>query len=195
MSFELANETISFSDLVAKLERVSQLQSLSLDSITLEGDEDDLQVFTKYFRGHGHLESATFRNIQFANGELTLEMVLSMLLISTDKLSSLSVEGCPIKTSVLTAITYNATLDSIRMVNCGLTDEKAMKLVDALAKASKITSIDVSGNDFTDFGSHAFTQGLKQRTKVTSVQVDGANKSGEGPVLEGSAQTLSAKSA
>ncbi|GAX29550.1 hypothetical protein FisN_36Hh046 [Fistulifera solaris] len=195
MSFELANETISFSNLVAKIERVSQLQSFSLDSITLEGDEDDLQVFTKFFRGHSHLESASFRNVRFVSEGMDLELVLSMLLISTDKLRVLSVDGCPIKPSVITAITYNSTLDTIRMVNCGLTDENAMKLVDSLAKASRITSVDVSGNKFTDFGSHAFSQGLKQRTQVTNVQVDGVTKTGEGSAVKGSAQTVSAKSA
>ena len=195
MSFELANETITFKNLVAKIERVSKLQNFSLDSVTLEGDEDDMQVFTKFFRGHSSVESARFRNVLFADEGIDLELVFSMLLISTDQLRELSVEGCRVKSSVITSITYNATLDSIRLVNCGLTDDKAMKLVDALAKASKITSVDVSGNEFTDFGAHAFTQGLKQRTKVTSVQVDGVAKNGEGAVLEGSAQTLSAKSA
>lgn len=195
MSFELTNEVISFPQLVAKLEGISQLKSLSLDGVTLEGDADDLHVFTKYLRGHSHLESARFRNVKFSSEGVDLELILSMLLISTDKLAELSVEGCSVKKSVISAVTYNSTLDSIRLVNCGLTDEHAMKLVDALAKASTITSVDVSGNDFSDLATHAFTQGLKQKTKVTSVQVDGAVKSGEDSLLEGSAQTLSAKSA
>lgn len=195
MSFELSNETLSFSNLMAKIEQVGKLQSLSLDSITLEGDEDDLQAFSKFFRGHSHLETVRFRNIKFSNQGIDLELVLSMLLISTEKLSNLTVEECSIKSSVITAITYNSTLDSLGLVKCGLKDENAMKLIDALAKASQITSVDVSGNNFTDFGIHAFTQGLKQRTKVTNVQIDGVIKNGEGNVMKGSAQTVSAKSA
>lgn len=195
MSFDLTNESITFSALVAKLEACNHLERLSLDGVTLEGNEDDVHVLTKYFRGHSHLESASFRNVQFSDAEVDLELILSMLLISSDKLTELSVEGCSVKSSVITSITYNSTLESIRMVDCGLTDEDVMKLVDALAKASTITSVDVSGNNISDLASHAFTQGLKQKTKVTSVQVDGVIQKGDGVVLDASAQTLSAKSA
>lgn len=171
-TLEISNTHTTFAEIKAKLEAAGKLSKFVIDTVTIDGDEEDMIAVAKYFRGN-RVESATFRNAVATGAEVDLGLIMSTIMVSSSHLKQLRVEGmCFGVKSVIGSVSYSSCLESIDFVKCGLSDEDVMKLVDALAKASTVTCVDVTGNDLSDFCAHAFTDGLKKKTSVTNVKID-----------------------
>lgn len=171
-TFELSNTHTTFAEIRAKLDAAGKFSSFAIENVTIDGDEDDMITVAKHFRGK-LIESATFRNVVASDAEVDLGLIISTMLVASSHFKQLRVEGMAFGVkSVVGSVSYASGLESIELVNCGLTDTDVMKLVDALAKASTVTCVDVTGNDLSDFGAHAFADGLKKKTSVANVKID-----------------------
>lgn len=171
-SLEISNIHTTFAEIRAKLDDTPKFTDFSMVNVTIDGDEDDMIALAKYFRGNP-IESAVFRNVVATNADVDLGLIMSTILVTSQQLKELCVEDTRFcARSIIASVSYAPRLESIHFVKCDLTDEHAMKLLDALAKASTVTSVDLRGNDFSDFGAHAFTDGLKKKTQVTNVKID-----------------------
>ncbi|GAX12370.1 hypothetical protein FisN_1Hh303 [Fistulifera solaris] len=171
-TLEISNTHTSFAEIRSKLEAAGKFSKFVLNSVTIDGDEEDMIAVAKHFRGKP-LESATFRNVVATDSEVDLGLIVSTILVTASQFKHLQVKGmCFGAKSVIGSVSYASALESIELARCGLVDEDAMKMVDALAKASTVTCVDVTGNDFSDFCAHAFADGLKKKTSVTNVKID-----------------------
>lgn len=171
-TFELSDAHTTFSEMRAKLEAAGSCSNFVINNVTIDGDEEDMIMVAKYFRGKV-IKSATFRNIVATDAEVDLGLIISTILVTSSQLKQLRVEGMKFGvTSLVGSVSYSLGLESIELVKCGLVDGDAMKLVDALAKASNVTYVNVTGNEFSDFCAHAFADGLKKKTSVTNFKID-----------------------
>ncbi|GAX21025.1 hypothetical protein FisN_1Lh303 [Fistulifera solaris] len=171
-TLEISSTHTTFAQIRAKLEAAGKFSKFVMDNVTIDGDEEDMIALAKHFRGKP-LESVTFRNVVATDAEVDLGLIISTILVTASQFKHLQVKGmCFGAKSVISSVSYASALESIELVQCGLVDEDAMKMVDALAKASTVTSVDVNGNEFSDFCAHAFTDGLKKKTSVTNVKID-----------------------
>ena len=171
-TFELSNTHTTFPEIRAKLDAAGNFSNIVIENVTIDGDEDDMIAVAKHFRGK-LIESATLRNVVASDADVDLGLIVSTIVVASSHLKQLHVEGmCFGIKSVIGAVSYSSGFESLKLVKCGLADEDAMKLVDALAKASTVTCVDVTGNSLSDFCAHAFADGLKKKTSVTNVKID-----------------------
>jgi hypothetical protein len=171
-TFEISNTHTTFAEIRAKLEAAGKFSKFVMDNLTIDGDEEDMIAVAKHFRGKP-LESATFRNLVATDTKVDLGLIVSTILVTASQFKQLHVNGMSFGVkSVIGSASYASALECIELVQCGLVDEDVMKMVDALAKASTVTCVDVTGNEFSDFCAHAFTDGLKKKTSVTNVKID-----------------------
>jgi Leucine-rich repeat (LRR) protein len=171
-SFAIANEQTNFWDLLKKIEKVDKLTSLSLDQVTIDGDEDDMQKLARYLRG-SDLESVSFRNVVFTDSTFDLTVIISGLLVSADKLKLLKLEKCKFSSSSLACIAFCSSLKTLQVPGNNLTDEDAVKIAEGLGQSSSIDAIDVSNNELTDLGCHAFSVAIKKNNHVHAINIEG----------------------
>jgi hypothetical protein len=50
-SLAIANEQTTFREILAQVEKAGKLTSLSLDQVSIDGEEDDMLALSKVFRG------------------------------------------------------------------------------------------------------------------------------------------------
>jgi Leucine-rich repeat (LRR) protein len=174
-SLAIANEQTCFWDIFKTVEKIEKLTSFSLNQVTIDGDENDMQKLAKYLRG-SDLESVSFRNVVFADSSFDLTQIISALLVSADNLTLLKLEKCKFSSSALACIAYCSSLKTLQVPGNNLTDEDAVKIAEGLGQSSSIDAIDVSNNDLTDLGCHAFSVAIKKSNHVHAINIEGNTK-------------------
>jgi Leucine-rich repeat (LRR) protein len=194
-SLSIANEQTTFWEILAKVEKVGELTSLSLDQVTIDGDEEDMLTLSKFLRG-GRLESVSFCSVIFTNSTFDLTQIISTLLVSADSLKLLKLENCEFASSALACIAYCSSLKTLHLPGNKLTDEDAVKIAEGLG-ASSIEAIDVSNNDLTDLGCRALSAAIRKDKMVSDINIEGNKKISfqRRNSLLGSVQERSAKAA
>lgn len=172
-SITITNASMTFSELVGKLERGGAIKEVILEDVVIEGNEDAMTSLCRYFRGHYTIENAVFRRVSLTDERNDLGIIFSTLLVSACELKHFHVDGCSVSNSVIVCVTYSPNLESLRLVNCNLTDGDVTKLVDVLAKASSVAVLDVTGNSFSEIGKCALKTGLERSSNISSLIVDG----------------------
>jgi Leucine-rich repeat (LRR) protein len=174
-SLAIANEQTCFWDIFKKVEKIEKLTSFSLDQVTIDGDESDMQKLAKYLRG-SDVESVSFCNVVFTDPTFDLTLIISGLLVSADNLKLLKLEKCKFAASALSCIAYCSSLKKLQVPGNNLTDEDAVKIAEGLGQSSSIEVIDVSNNDLTDLGCHAFSVAIKKNNHVHAINIEGNAK-------------------
>jgi Leucine-rich repeat (LRR) protein len=194
-SLVIAKEQTTVMEILAKFERVGELTSLSLDQVTIDGDEEDMLSLSKHFRGSG-LESVSFCNVIFTDSTFDLTQIISTLLVSADNLKFLKLEKCKFTPSALACLGYCSSLKTLHLPGNKLTDEDAVKIAEGLG-ASSIEAIDVSNNDLTDLGCRALSAAIRKDKMVSDINIEGNKKISfqRRNSLLGSVQERSAKAA
>jgi hypothetical protein len=171
----ITNEHTNFWDILKRIEKIEKLTSFSLDQVTIDGDEGDMQKLARYLRG-SDVESVSFCNVVFTDSAFDLTQIVSALLVSADYLKFLKLEKCKFAASALSCIAYGSSLKTLQVPGNNLTDEDAVKIAEGLVQSSSIEAIDVSNNDLTDLGCHAFSVAIKKNNQVHVINIEGNAK-------------------
>lgn len=176
----MKDEKMNMKKLAAMIDRFPEMDVFKLESVELEGSEDDIIKFSKALRGHPYLDELHMINITMTDSSLNLDQVVSLVLVTVTDLKVLELENVPISTSVLASVGYCTNLKQVAFPKSNLTDEDASVLAEAVTQSDSIEMIDLSGNDLSDLGCIAFASALVKNTSIKSIRLDGNGKiSGE----------------
>jgi Ran GTPase-activating protein (RanGAP) involved in mRNA processing and transport len=173
------DEKITIRSLYGMIDRAKNLDVIKLEEVELDGTKDDITNLSKYLRAHHYLEEFNLTNITLTNSSLSLDEVVSMLLLTVPDLMHVKLEKVPVTASALATVAYSNSLKTLTIPNSGLTDKDAIKLANALAQCPSIELIDISGNKLSDLGCIAFTSALEKNTSIQTIRLKGNGKIGE----------------
>jgi hypothetical protein len=162
------------------VDKAPKLALFKLEEVELDGTEDDIVALSKALRGHSYLEEFYMTSVTLTDSTLTLDQVVSMVLVSVPNLTLIKLEKVPVTASSLAASAYCTSLKKLLVPNSGLTDKDAIKLAQAVTQSASIELIDITGNDLTDRGCVAFSTALNKNTSIQTIRLEGNGKiSGE----------------
>jgi hypothetical protein len=170
------DEKITIRSLYGMIDRASKLGAIILEDVELDGTEDDIINLAKVLRGHYYLEEFSLTSVTLTDSSLTLDVVVSMLLVSVPDLWILKLEKVPISSSALATAGYCTSLKTLLVPNSGLTDEDTITLAEAVAQSPSIELIDISGNEMSDLGCVAFANALEKNTSIQTIRLEGNGK-------------------
>jgi Ran GTPase-activating protein (RanGAP) involved in mRNA processing and transport len=170
------DEKITIRSLYGMIDRASKLDVIKLEEVELDGTEHDITNLAKVLRGHYYLEEFSLTSVTLTDSSLTLDEVVSMLLVTVPDLMLVKLEKAPISSSALATAGYCTSLKTLLVPNSGLTDEDAIKLAKAVAQSPSIQCIDISGNDLSDLGCVAFANALEKNTSIQTIRLEGNGK-------------------
>jgi hypothetical protein len=162
------------------VDKAPKLDVFKLEEVELDGTENDINDLSKALRGHPYLEQFHMRSVTLTDSTLTLDQVVSMILVSVPTLTVIKLEKVPVTASALAAAAYCNSLKTLSVPNSGLNDTDAIKIAQAVAESASIQLIDITGNDLTDLGCVAFASALDKNTSIQTIRLEGNGKiSGE----------------
>jgi len=176
---EFKNEKCGFKQLENLVDQ-SGVTALRLEGVNIEGDFDDMYEFSKAVRGHYTLEELSLVNVTVNDKEVDLDQVITVALVSCDKLSTLRAENTPFTTSALAAVGYCKTLKKLQLASNKLSDMDVVSLTDSVAGSHSIEVLDLSNNDLSDIGCESLERCLKANASIRELKLAGnSNISGE----------------
>jgi hypothetical protein len=174
------DEKMSIKSLIGMVDKHPKLATFNLEDVELDGTENDVIALSKTFRGHDYLEEFHMTNVTLTDLTLTLDQVVSLMLVTVPGLTLIKLEKAPVTASALATVAYCSSLKSLIVPNSGLTDKDAIKLAQAVTQSASIQLIDITGNDLTDLGCVAFFTALNKNTSIKTIRLEGNGKiSGE----------------
>jgi Leucine-rich repeat (LRR) protein len=174
------DEKITIKSLCAMIEKAPEMDVFKLEEVELDGTKNDISELSKTLRGHPDLQEFYMTSVTLTDSSLSLDEVVSMMLVTAPDLRLVKLEKVPVTSSALAALGYCTSLKTILVPNSSLTDEDAIKLAEAVANSPSIELIDISGNDLSDLGCLAFATALDKNTSIQTIRLEGNGKiSGE----------------
>jgi hypothetical protein len=171
---------MAIKSLIGMVDKAPKLDVFKLEEVELDGTANDIIDLSKALRGHPSLEEFHMTSVTLTNSKLTLDQVVSMMLITVPNLTLIKLEKTPVTASALATVAYCHSIKTLLVPNSGLTDKDAIKLAQAVAQSTSIQLIDISGNDLTDLGCVAFSTALNKNTSIQTIRLEGNGKiSGE----------------
>jgi len=179
-TISFSNETLSFKDLSKKVEKDDKMTTFRLKDVKIEGGERDMVTFSKAFRGHPNLEVFELVNVTVLDADVTLDQVISMLLITVPCIETLKLDSTKISSDAIATVGYCSTLKNLYMPNNDINDEQAKDIANAIAQSKTVEKIDLTGNDLSDVGCLLFSKCLEKNLTISEIKLDGNGKiSGE----------------
>lgn len=169
---EFKNSKKSFEDLTSKI-KDDNIEVFSLEDIKIEGGERDMIKFSTTLRGHPNLAEFSLVNVEVIDAEVNLEQVISMLIVTCEKLTTLRIENTKVSASAFSALAYSGSVRSITLKSNKYSDDDMKSLADAIGQSSSVEKVDVSGNNMSDGGCLAFAAALDKNTSLQSLVLDG----------------------
>jgi hypothetical protein len=174
------DEKMTIKNLIGMVDKAPELDVFKLEDVELDGTANDVMDLSKALRGLPYLEEFHLTSVTLTDSTLTLDQVVSMMLVTVPDLTLIKLEKAPVSASALATVAYCSSLKSLLLPKSGLTDEDAIKLAEAVAQSASIELIDISGNDLTDLGCVAFSTALNKNTSIQTIRLGGNGKiSGE----------------
>jgi Ran GTPase-activating protein (RanGAP) involved in mRNA processing and transport len=167
------DEKMAVKDLTRMIEKATDMNVLKLESVVLDGTEDDIISLSKAIRGHPYLEEFRWSDVTLTDLSLTLNQVVSMLFVTVPDLHVVQLEKLPITTSALATAGYCTSLRQLLLPNSNLNDKDATFIADAIAKNPVLEVIDLSANDLSDIGCVAFANALQKNTSIREIKLGG----------------------
>jgi hypothetical protein len=166
-AIEISNKRITFSKTLSELEVAENLTSLKLEQVTFFGTEQDMRRFSSFLRGHPTLETIHFQQVKVGNTSFDLTLIVSQILISVRSLKDFTLDGCDFKPAALICLAYRPSLVNLALRNCNLSDVDAEILAKSIP-AGSLESIDLTGNNMSDLGRHAFSTIIKNNNVLVN---------------------------
>jgi hypothetical protein len=175
------DEKMTIKSLCAMINKAPEMDVFKLEDVELDGTKDDIVVLSQTIRGHPYLEEFYMTSVKLTDSSLSLDPVISMMLVTAPDLRLVKLEQVPnVSSSALAAAGYCTSLKTIMVPNSNLSDEDAITLAEAVAQSPSIELIDISGNDLSDLGCVAFARALDKNTTIKTIRLEGNGKiSGE----------------
>jgi hypothetical protein len=174
------DEKMAIKSLCAMIDKAPKMNVFKLEEVELDGTKDDIVVLSQTIRGHPYLEEFHMTSVTLTDSSLSLDPVISMMLVTAPDLRLVKLERVPVSSSGLAAAGYCTSLKTILVPNSNLTDKDAISLAEAVAQSPSIELIDISGNDLSDLGCVAFARALDKNTTIQTIRLEGNGKiSGE----------------
>lgn len=146
---------------------------IRLADVRIEGTDDDMRLFFRNARGHPTLEEFHLKNVTTADPHVTLDLILSTLLVSAPRIHTVHIENTSIEASSIAAISYCSTMRSLTLRKNGYTDADALVLADALLSSlSPLHTLDLSSNDLSDVGVDYLERLLEKNTTIRTLSLN-----------------------
>jgi len=169
----ISNETVTFKSLTSMVKKDDDFKAFELDSVKIEGSEDDMIMLSKAIRGHPCMKTFMLKNVTVANESVDLDQVVEMLLITCPKLRTLHLENAPISATSIATAGYCSTLEELLVPNSKLNDKDAATVAAAVAQNQSVRVVDLTGNDMTDVGCLSFSKALEKNLSLQTLKLDG----------------------
>jgi uncharacterized protein YjbI with pentapeptide repeats len=174
------DENMTIKSLIGMVDKAPILDVFKLEEVELNGTANDIMDLSKALRSHACLEEFHLTSVTLTDSTLTLDQVVSMMLVTVPNLTLIKLEKAPVTASALATVAYCNSLKTLIVPNSGLTDKDAIKLAQAVTQNASIQLIDITGNDLTDLGCVAFSTALNKNTSIQTIRLGGNGKiSGE----------------
>jgi Leucine-rich repeat (LRR) protein len=174
------DEKMTLKSLCAMIDKAPKLDVFKLEEVELQGTANDIIVLSHTLRGHPDLEEFHMTSVTLTDSSLSLDQVISMMLVTAPNLRLVKLERVPVSSSAFAAAGYCTSLKEILVPNSNLTDKDAITLAKAVAQSPSIELIDISGNDLSDLGCVAFATALEKNSSIQTIRLEGNGKiSGE----------------
>jgi hypothetical protein len=174
------DEKMTIKSLIGMVTKAPKLVVFKLEDVELDGTANDIIDLSKALRGHSCLEEFRMTSVTLTDSKLTLDQVVSMMLVSVPNLTFIKLEKTPFTASALATVAYCNGIKTLLVPNSGLTDKDAIKLAQAVTQNASIQFIDIRGNNLTDLGCVAFLTALNKNTSIQTIRLEGNGKiSGE----------------
>jgi hypothetical protein len=174
------DEQMTIKSLIGMVDKAPKLDVFKLKDVSLNGTANDVIDLSKALRGLPYLEEFHMTNVTLTDSKLSLDQVVSMMLVTVPNLALIKLEKTPVTASALATAAYCNSLKTLLVPNSGLTDKDAIKLAQAVTQSASIRLIDITGNDLTDLGCVAFLTALSKNTSIQTIRLEGNGKiSGE----------------
>jgi hypothetical protein len=170
------DENMTIKSLIGMVDKAPKLDVFKLEDVELEGTANDVIELSKALRGLPYLEEFHMTNVTLTDSKLSLDQVVSMMLVTVPNLALIKLEKTPVTASALATAAYCNSLKTLLVPNSGLTDKDAIKLAQAVTESASIQMIDISGNDLTDLGCVAFSTALNKNTSIQTIRLEGNGK-------------------
>ncbi|KAL7579383.1 hypothetical protein ACA910_014053 [Epithemia clementina (nom. ined.)] len=156
-------------------------KSLRLENVKIEGTNDDMQRLFSCVRGHPSLESFHAINVSTVDPTVTLDLIVSSLLVSAQRIQTVHIESTPIQASTIASVVYSDTVQSLSIPMNGYKDADASLIADALMSSPpSLHSVDLSGNELSDVGGQYLERFVENNTGIRSLCLNGnKNMSGD----------------
>jgi Leucine-rich repeat (LRR) protein len=174
------DEKMTIKSLIGMVNKAPKLDVFKLEDVELDGTANDIIDLSKALRGHPHLEEFHLTSVTLTDSTLTLDQVVSMMLVTVPDLTLIKLERAPVTASALATVAYCNSIKTLLVPNNSLTDKDAIKLAEAVTQNTSIQLIDIRGNNLTDLGCVAFLTALNKNTSIQTIRLEGNGKiSGE----------------
>jgi hypothetical protein len=179
-SIFVKDEKMTIMSLCAMIDKAPNMDVFKLEGVELDGTKDDIVDLSKTLRSHPCIEEFHMTSVTLTDSSLSLDPVVSMMLVTAPNLTLLKLERAPVSSSALAAAGYGMSLKTILVQNSGLIDQDAITLAKAVSRSPSIELIDISGNDLSDLGCVAFASALDKNSSIKTILLEGNGKiSGE----------------
>ncbi|KAL7579381.1 hypothetical protein ACA910_014052 [Epithemia clementina (nom. ined.)] len=172
-SLEFSNTTCTFRTLASSLR--DDTISFRLTNVRIEGTENDMQLLFKSARGHPTLEIFHVNNVTTVDPSVTLDLILSSLLVSAPRIHTVHVENTAIRASTIATIGYSDSIKTVSLPKNGYTDTDASIIAEALVSSPSLSlhSVDFSGNELSDLGGQYLERFLEKNKGIVTLRLDG----------------------
>jgi Leucine-rich repeat (LRR) protein len=174
---ELRDTKMHFKDVARLVNGTDDLQGVSFTNFEFEGDEDDAFFFSKSIRAHPHLKYFSMSNVTITDESVSLDPVVSMLLITSTKLESLKLEKSSITVAAVATLGYCNTIKTVELPGMNLDDDSAATIAMAIASSKSVEKLDLSNNMLSDTGCEIIMKALDKNTTIKEINVEGNNVS------------------
>ena len=157
---------MTIKSLIGMVDKAPKLDVFNLEDVLLDGTANDIIDLSKALRGLPFLEEFHMTNVTLTDSKLTLDQVVSMILVTVPNLTLIKLEKTPVTASALATAAYYNSLKTLLVPNSSLTDKDAIKLAQTVTQSASIQLIDITGNDLTDLGCVAFLTALNKNTSI-----------------------------
>lgn len=119
-------------------------------------------------------------SVSTVDSTITLDVIVSCLLVSGTNIHTLLIENTPIQASSIACIAYSKTMESLTLRKNGYKDADAIVIAEALLSSeSSLHSLDLSSNDLTDLGGQYLERLLEKNSTIQALCLD--NNQGMSP--------------
>lgn len=172
---ELRNTTSTFKKLANQLD--DHIEFLRLEDVKIEGSEEDMIFYlARTVRGHPSLREVYIKNVTTNDHSISLDLVVSSILVSVDNIESLHIENTPVKASAVATVAYCSSLKYLSLPNNRYTDEDAKVIADGLSSNKSVEMVDLSRNILSDKGGRQLVLCLEKNTSLRTFKLDGNRK-------------------